>query len=450
MREEVELEEGRQSQQHPIEGHPYHSKSNAELHGIIKDAGETARIQKGMSSEGKYLDQQNDASTVLGFRQRATAVKGGYENASHPAHQYLVDNAHKSVVGDPATAKIQADPQNDGVYKVHYPAVKMGKGKKTTPVTHIVYLPKKGADPHSPHAHGDFETQIHEEVELDEAFKETEQSKRDAIARSAREKVRQILANRKPQGHPDDVHNDGGPAADRKFRRQEMGEGVISKVIKKAKRIKDGWWTPTTDLDGKDGGPKGIKKRNMNYDDDTVKLLGNRQDKINPHSPAGLQQKVLNREIKKRKLGEEVQLDETFADQGSGSTGKSKEDKRIAAALKAKNMGNQKVEVHYHGTDGYGVSNNGKLVKHHDTHESAVAHAKTLSDKVRDMTENTELDEGNEGKNGLGGWTKDAVLAKKQAGFIQPGGMTSDEIGDHIRKKMAERGIEIKSKKKKA
>jgi hypothetical protein len=52
----------------PLKGHPYHDKSDAELHGIIKDAGETARVQKGMSSEGKYLDQVNDASTVLHYR----------------------------------------------------------------------------------------------------------------------------------------------------------------------------------------------------------------------------------------------------------------------------------------------------------------------------------------------------------------------------------------------
>jgi hypothetical protein len=52
----------------PLKGHPYHDKSDAELHGIIKDAGETARVQKGMSSEGKYLDQVNDAATVLHYR----------------------------------------------------------------------------------------------------------------------------------------------------------------------------------------------------------------------------------------------------------------------------------------------------------------------------------------------------------------------------------------------
>ena len=54
----------------PLARHPYHTKSDEELRGIVKDAGETARVQKGMSSEGKYLDQMNDASTVLHYRSK--------------------------------------------------------------------------------------------------------------------------------------------------------------------------------------------------------------------------------------------------------------------------------------------------------------------------------------------------------------------------------------------
>ncbi len=54
----------------PLKGHVYHTKSDAELKYIVKDAGETARIQKGMSSEGKYLDQMNDASTILHYRSK--------------------------------------------------------------------------------------------------------------------------------------------------------------------------------------------------------------------------------------------------------------------------------------------------------------------------------------------------------------------------------------------
>ena len=56
----------------PLEGHSYHKKTDAELRYISKDAAEAARAMKGMDSkaEGKYLDQVNDAQTILGHRQR--------------------------------------------------------------------------------------------------------------------------------------------------------------------------------------------------------------------------------------------------------------------------------------------------------------------------------------------------------------------------------------------
>jgi hypothetical protein len=45
----------------------YWSKSDAELRYIVKDAGEAAVAMQGWNSEaeGKYLDQLNDASSVL-------------------------------------------------------------------------------------------------------------------------------------------------------------------------------------------------------------------------------------------------------------------------------------------------------------------------------------------------------------------------------------------------
>jgi hypothetical protein len=53
-----------------LEGHPYHDKSDAELLYIIRDAGAAALAMRGMNYEAecKYLDQVNDASTVLYFR----------------------------------------------------------------------------------------------------------------------------------------------------------------------------------------------------------------------------------------------------------------------------------------------------------------------------------------------------------------------------------------------
>ena len=55
-----------------LPGHPYHQKSDAELHYIRRDAYQAAQAMKGHNSEAesKYLDQLNDAETVLGYRRR--------------------------------------------------------------------------------------------------------------------------------------------------------------------------------------------------------------------------------------------------------------------------------------------------------------------------------------------------------------------------------------------
>jgi len=72
-KEEVEhLEEGRPSQRHPLEGHEYHKKTNAELEYIAKDAHKAAEAMKGhnTNAENKYRDQANDSATVRYFRQK--------------------------------------------------------------------------------------------------------------------------------------------------------------------------------------------------------------------------------------------------------------------------------------------------------------------------------------------------------------------------------------------
>ena len=69
--EDVEsLEEGRPSQRHPLEGHEYHKKSNAELEYIAKDAHKAAEAMKShnTTAENKYRDQANDSATVRHFR----------------------------------------------------------------------------------------------------------------------------------------------------------------------------------------------------------------------------------------------------------------------------------------------------------------------------------------------------------------------------------------------
>lgn len=70
--EEVELQEGRPSQRHPLEGHEYHKKSNEALVHIAKDAHEAAEAMKShnTTAENKYRDQANDSATVRHWRKK--------------------------------------------------------------------------------------------------------------------------------------------------------------------------------------------------------------------------------------------------------------------------------------------------------------------------------------------------------------------------------------------
>ena len=73
-KEQVEqIEEGRPSQRHPLEGHEYHKKTDAELVYIAKDAHKAAEAMKGhnTTAENKYRDQANDSATVRYFRQKS-------------------------------------------------------------------------------------------------------------------------------------------------------------------------------------------------------------------------------------------------------------------------------------------------------------------------------------------------------------------------------------------
>jgi hypothetical protein len=66
------LEEGRPSERHPLEGHDYHKKTDAELVYIAKDAHKAAEAMKSHNTdaENKYRDQANDSATVRYFRQK--------------------------------------------------------------------------------------------------------------------------------------------------------------------------------------------------------------------------------------------------------------------------------------------------------------------------------------------------------------------------------------------
>jgi hypothetical protein len=69
---EEHLEEGRPSQRHPLEGHEYHKKTDAELVHIAKDAHKAAEAMKShnTTAENKYRDQANDSATVRYYRQK--------------------------------------------------------------------------------------------------------------------------------------------------------------------------------------------------------------------------------------------------------------------------------------------------------------------------------------------------------------------------------------------
>jgi hypothetical protein len=67
-----QIREGRPSQSHPLEGHDYHKKTDAELKYIAKDAHEAAEAMKShnTTAENKYRDQANDSATVRYWRQK--------------------------------------------------------------------------------------------------------------------------------------------------------------------------------------------------------------------------------------------------------------------------------------------------------------------------------------------------------------------------------------------
>jgi predicted RNA binding protein YcfA (HicA-like mRNA interferase family) len=102
-KEETEIDEAKLAM--PLKGHPYHQKSDAELKYIQKDAHEAAQAMKGHNpkAEGKYLDQHNDASTVLHYRSKGGQQlrKEEYEmnEETHPlgAHAAKLEKyAHES------------------------------------------------------------------------------------------------------------------------------------------------------------------------------------------------------------------------------------------------------------------------------------------------------------------------------------------------------------------
>lgn len=105
----------------PLKGHPYHKKTDAELKYIQKDAAEAAKAMKGHSprSEAKYLDQVNDASTVLHYRS-----KGGKQLAKESVES--IDELNKdtlySYVGKASKDQDKSDRDTSAAIKANDPA----------------------------------------------------------------------------------------------------------------------------------------------------------------------------------------------------------------------------------------------------------------------------------------------------------------------------------------
>jgi len=101
-KEEVEqIEEGRPSQRHPLEGHEYHKKTDAELVYIAKDAHKAAEAMKShnTTAENKYRDQANDSATVRYFRQKNGMPDWYKKKYGHVKEEVMVEGGHDNAGG---------------------------------------------------------------------------------------------------------------------------------------------------------------------------------------------------------------------------------------------------------------------------------------------------------------------------------------------------------------
>jgi hypothetical protein len=112
----------------PLQGHPYHKKSDAELHYIMKDAGEASRLHdqmhKGTGKFNKYADQVNDAATVLHYRR-----KGGGQRVTESVTP--IATTHKNY------GEWETHVKKLGGHDVHVRKVEGGQYKTEEHTTHV-------------------------------------------------------------------------------------------------------------------------------------------------------------------------------------------------------------------------------------------------------------------------------------------------------------------------
>ena len=121
MKKEETIQEGRPSQRHPLEGHEYHKKTDAELVHIAKDAHAAAEAMKShnTTAENKYRDQANDSATVRHFRKTSGKPdwykkKYGLKEAFRPMDE---PNYNNSIQARQKKADDANKPPFDGPYK---------------------------------------------------------------------------------------------------------------------------------------------------------------------------------------------------------------------------------------------------------------------------------------------------------------------------------------------
>jgi hypothetical protein len=146
--EEIELQEGRPSQRHPLEGHEYHKKSDDALVHIAKDAHAAAEAMKGHNTdaENKYRDQANDSATVRHFRKtsgkpdwykKKYGLKESFRPMDEPNYNNSIQARQKKADDD--------KPPFDGPYKKSTGVVTDKSGAKHGGMSIARHLAKQAA-----------------------------------------------------------------------------------------------------------------------------------------------------------------------------------------------------------------------------------------------------------------------------------------------------------------
>ena len=255
--EEVEqIEEGRPSQRHPLEGHEYHKKTDAELVYIAKDAHKAAEAMKShnTTAENKYRDQANDSATVRYFRQKNGMPDWYKKKYGHMKEEVMVEGGQDNAGGQYYDIK-----NSDGTIGMGY---KPGK-----------HYPSSSS-----------------KIEIKSEPKHPLHGKQVTNG-----KVTGRLIGTEHQGRAAKIKHSSGMIHHvdaKEIRKADMKEEVMAEgLVKSIKRVAQGWG-------GVQGKPADIVKRNKAYDTDTAKALRAGMDNAADHSPQGLQKRVLDRKLK--------------------------------------------------------------------------------------------------------------------------------------------------------